>query len=255
MSISGIKEKLDNRQFHNVYQPLYDLKKGQVIGFESLFRLNTGHNPEQVFQTAREEGCLYDLDTASAYHSVMDFSKLFHTTGEKLFVNLFPSTLLHSSFSSFINQLVNTVQLNPENMVIEINENEVISNIGELRDCLLFLKKKGFSIAIDDVGKGSASFQNIIEMEPDLIKLDKYFARELIRSKRKQEAIKVFVNFSTADMKVVLEGIETKDDLDIARELGVDIGQGFYLSKPDTLEQFITNSEVLNGQIQRLGKR
>ncbi|TCT25083.1 EAL domain-containing protein (putative c-di-GMP-specific phosphodiesterase class I) [Melghiribacillus thermohalophilus] len=243
MNASAMKEILEHGLFHHVFQPLYELKNDQVIGYESLLRVNNFDRTEDVFRTAREHGCLFDLDTSSVTNAVMHFSKYNLFKRQCLFVNLFPSTLQHPSFLSFSEKLLNTFPFDPSDMVIEINENEVIQNPESLKEMISFLKHNGFQIAIDDVGKGSASFQNIIEIEPDVIKLDKYFSKNLQHSLMKQEAVKVFVHFSSEAMKVVLEGIETKEDLEMAKELGVDIGQGFYLDKPAPLGQFATQDD------------
>jgi EAL domain-containing protein (putative c-di-GMP-specific phosphodiesterase class I) len=87
-------------------------------------------------------------------------------------------------------------------------------------------------IAIDVVGMGIACNQKIIEFQPDFVKLDKYFGIGLSQSKLKQMTVQSYQFLCKGISKIVLEGIETLQDLQVAKELVVHIGQGFYLGKP-----------------------
>ena len=93
----------------------------------------------------------------------------------------------------------------------------------------------GFRLAIDDLGNGSSSLRKVVELQPDFVKLDKYFSENLSLSIRKQRLIKLLVEFCKGDSQIVLEGIEQKEDHDIGKKLGVDLGQGYYIGKPKPL--------------------
>ncbi|MGJ9458485.1 EAL domain-containing protein [Oceanobacillus sp. CF4.6] len=106
-----------------------------------------------------------------------------------------------------------------------------------MKSNISLLKKRGFQIAIDDVGKGSASLKSIIELEPDYLKMDNYFAFDLSVSEQKQEMIKSFMTYcENTNTKFILEGIEKTEDLAVAKDLGVLYGQGFLLGKPTSLK-------------------
>lgn len=99
----------------------------------------------------------------------------------------------------------------------------------------------GLLIAIDDVGKGRGELQKIVEFQPEFIKLDAYFSRDLINSKRKQSFIK-YLNFYSEqfDCHFILEGLETSEEVAFAKFLGVQLAQGFALGKLEQLENLIS---------------
>ncbi len=89
---------------------------------------------------------------------------------------------------------------------------------------------------MDDVGKGVASLQAIVELKPDYVKMDRYFAKHLAQSSRKQEMVRSIVTYClNTDTKFVLEGIEIPEDLEMAKKIGVSIVQGFLLARPEPL--------------------
>lgn len=95
------------------------------------------------------------------------------------------------------------------------------------------LKDKGYAIAIDDFGKGESSLQTVIELEPDFVKLDRYYAVKLSASIKKQNEIQMLLKLcQQKNMKLILEGIEEPTDLAMAKLLGVHLGQGYLLGEP-----------------------
>lgn len=224
-----INEKL----FTHHYQPLYYLSNWSLCGYEALFRCRLCENPEIVFHAARKQKRIYDLDTASILLSALSYFSV--KRDGNLFVNVFPSTLLHPAFFSFIDKLTNNLSISTRNIILEINESEEIEDAQQMRIVISFLRRLGFRIAFDDIGKGSATLKNIIEFEPDIIKLDRYFSMGLAGSDKKQKLIKMLVDFCQDDVQLVLEGLEKPEDLAIAKVLGIRIGQGYLLGRPQVL--------------------
>jgi EAL domain-containing protein (putative c-di-GMP-specific phosphodiesterase class I) len=225
-----------NQLFYHHYQPLYALSNWKLYGYEAFFRSDFSLNPELVFQFAKKNRKLFELDTASIFNAALFYfiSKENILLGLKktLFVNVFPSTLLHPSFSNFLERLISENMIIPsKNIVFEINESEIIWDIPSLRQVIHCLRNNGFSVAFDDVGKGTASIQNIVEFEPEFVKLDRYFSVDLAVSEKKQRMVQLFVDYCSDGSRLVLEGIEKPEDLAIAKMLGVQIGQGYILGK------------------------
>jgi EAL domain-containing protein (putative c-di-GMP-specific phosphodiesterase class I) len=215
---------LRKKMFHHVYQPIYALEDWKVFGYEALLRCKFFQNPESLFQFAMEKNRLYDLDTCSVQLALSSV-KASYTR----FVNVYPSTVLHSFFPDFLN----SIQSSNRNIVFEINEAEKISDMRSLRRAIIFLKDKGYTVALDDFGKGESSLQTVIELEPDFVKLDRYFAIDLAVSKEKQAVIQILLDIcQDKNMKLILEGIEEPADLAVAKALGVHFGQGYLLGKP-----------------------
>lgn len=216
------------KQFHHVYQPLYILSNRQVYGYEALLRCKFFSNPEQLFQLAMRKNKLFDLDCCSIVRALTSF------TGRKLrlFVNVFPSTMVHPRFPHFLKTL-QSVHSVKRRIVFEINEAEKVSNIRALRKTVDFLKEQGYAVAVDDFGKGESSLQTVIALKPDFVKLDRRYARDLSGSTERQNEIQTLLTLCRhEDMRLILEGIEQPTDFAKAEALGVHLGQGYLLGKP-----------------------
>lgn len=219
-------------QFYHCFQPLYDLSEGKKrYGFESLLRSSAFRDPQLFFRKAKEAEKLFELDTKSISKAVLSY----HLRGcpdEFLFVNVFPSTIMEASFFPFVETMLKYTPITAERIVFELNESEELSNLCDLSERTESLKNMGFSIAVDDVGRGASSLRVITELEPDYIKVDRYFSHHLSISDKKQRMVEFLTQFCGKDILLVLEGIEKEEDLAKANELGVNLAQGYYLGKP-----------------------
>jgi EAL domain-containing protein (putative c-di-GMP-specific phosphodiesterase class I) len=228
-----IHEIIEKNDFSHCYQHLYKTECLSVFGAEFLLRATSG-NPEFIFQMAREENKLFELDTKSIDKAFQTYYSQKQILLEgMLFINIFPSTILHTKFLSFVAHLIECFPDSTEKVVFEMIETEKIGNEERLKERIHFLKKLGFKIAVDDVGKGWSSLSLIIELEPDFIKLDRYFSIDLAKTPKKQKMIQLLLHFfDGTETKVILEGVETSSDLRMAQSLGVHFCQGYLLSKP-----------------------
>ncbi|PLR78210.1 diguanylate phosphodiesterase [Bacillus sp. V3-13] len=236
----NINEIVDVSKLEYVYQPLLNTAYWNVYGYEGLVRFvgNDDFNPEELFRKAREEDCLFEMDCHAIKNSIRNFP-LFYNKGKLLFINVFPSTLLNSKFEYFIEELVKEHSFIHGRIVFEISETweEYFSWAHpELKEKIIFLKNHGFYVALDDVGKGAASLQNIIEYRPNYIKLDKYFAKDLAASSDKQGLVSLLTGYCNQKMILILEGIETAVDLAQAKLLKVPIVQGYLLGEPEKID-------------------
>jgi EAL domain-containing protein (putative c-di-GMP-specific phosphodiesterase class I) len=223
-----LEEIIRKKKFQHVFQPLYVMDNWKVFGYEALLRCEFFENPELLFRLAMEKNRLYDLDICSIHHALTSVNGR-HI---RLFLNVYPSTMVHPSFPDFLENL-KSICFPKRNILFEINEAEKISDIGLLRKVVHFLKDKGYAIALDDFGKGQSSLHTVIELEPDYVKLDRYYAAELAASKQKQNEIQMLLKLcQQKNMKLILEGIEEPTDLAMAKALGVHLGQGYLLGKP-----------------------
>jgi EAL domain-containing protein (putative c-di-GMP-specific phosphodiesterase class I) len=233
-----IKEIITNHLFTNVFQPIYHLSNEEIFGYESLFRCPFVKSPELLFTHANKQGDIYNLDIASITNSVKDFAVYYKSINSYdlfLSVNVYPSTIAMPFFPQVLEQLVENVSLSNQQIILEINESERINNLDKILKNICVLKEKGFLIALDDLGKGEYSLQALIEIEPHVIKLDRYFAKDLAKNSKKQKVLSYIINFFSENTKIILEGIESEEDIRCARVLGVPYGQGYYLAEPQPL--------------------
>jgi EAL domain-containing protein (putative c-di-GMP-specific phosphodiesterase class I) len=231
-----VNELIQKKQYYHSYQPLFRFSDWELFGYEAFFRCES-FTPEALFTTPLEQDLMFELDTVSIYEAITSYARSITSAPKNLFVNILPSTLLHPSLPSFLEKLYATNSVPSRYIVFEINEAEEIADYRAFGEAISRLRRAGFRIALDDVGKGVASLRRIVEVEPDYIKLDRYFATNLSRSPKKQRLIQLLVTYCQDHTYLILEGIETPEDLAAAKVLGVDIGQGYVLGKPAALQQ------------------
>jgi EAL domain-containing protein (putative c-di-GMP-specific phosphodiesterase class I) len=242
-SHKNLQERLEREKisFHpnelyGHYQPIYHLKKDTLFGYESLLRHKKDIPPNELFDIARAESKVNELDKMAMKNGILTYSK---TALEKhLFVNVLPSTLLQDDFSHFLQTILQETNLNTSKLVFELSETvheAQFWDTAELQRVVSSLRQKGFSIAIDDVGSGIACNQKLIEFEPEFIKLDRYFGIGLSKSKLKQRTVESYLFLTEGHASLILEGIETQEDAEVAKQLGVELGQGFFYGRPESI--------------------
>ena len=236
---TDLMEKIQQAKIDHAYQPLWDIETGKVFGYEALLRsMDESFNGtiEQVFMEARKAGTLYELDTLSIFAAASRFP--FEQIEENvcLFINVFPSTMIHEDFPDYIDQLLADCPQIREKVVFEVNESGLEADLwdaSQLLEQARLLKAKGFRIALDDIGEAAADLKKIAVYTPDYIKLDRFFAKGLSVTPEKQEKVSQLAGFQ--DIDIVLEGIEEEDDLKKAKDLHIRFVQGYLLGKPKKL--------------------
>jgi EAL domain-containing protein (putative c-di-GMP-specific phosphodiesterase class I)/CheY-like chemotaxis protein len=219
-----------------VYHPIVNLNDFEAIGFELLSRgpvESELHRPDALFDIARSEGRVTELDRLCRRTACAAGGSL--PPGSLRFVNTEPVTMfLHSHGDSFVQEFVEVTPSSQRGLtVIEITENTVIDDFDRMRDIVRKLRAHGFRVAIDDAGAGYAGLQTMVEIEPDFIKLDMSLIRGLDKSVVKQKLVRTLRDFCReAAITLIAEGIETRKQLDVLRELGVSHGQGFLFGLP-----------------------
>lgn len=237
-STMNIFEFFQEDYVYHQFQPLYSLNKDQnIYAYEALLRNVSNANPEMVFQSAIRANILYKLDTMSIQKAITTFLKK-EILESNLFINIYITTILHPNFMIFFNHLCERFPGLPHKLFFEINETsaEELWEIPLLKTSLKSLRELGVRIAIDDFGQGSSSIKKAIEYEPECIKLDRFFAINLAKDEKKQRFLSFFHTYYAKDTIIVLEGIEEKEDLLVAEQIGIHVGQGYYLGKPQALK-------------------
>jgi EAL domain-containing protein (putative c-di-GMP-specific phosphodiesterase class I) len=256
MDMFDIRKIITCEEIEHEYQPMWNLTSWEIYGYEALIRFpgQIITDIESIFQMAREQELLFELDTLSIGRAIQAFP-IQYLKNKQLFVNVFPSTLLHSEFEVFLQKLVQNHPGIRGKVVFELNETIVegsIWNIPLLKEKVTLLKSYGLSIAIDDIGNGVGTFQKIIELSPDFIKLDRYFSKSLSKTKEKQEMITLLNDYCRGRIGLVLEGIEEEVDLAYAKYLKVPIGQGYLLGRPEKVSEILVKKDVEKMKLEML---
>lgn len=218
---------------HHVFQPIFSPKQQKTVGFEALIRHHVFDQVHHLFRTAREQNMLFLLDTRSIEKAVetFDFKNDWY-----LFINIFPTTITHTDFPDFLENMMDKYSIQPNRIVFELNESsseESLWNEPMMKERITWLRQFGFLIGLDDIGSGAASIKNVIETNPDIIKLDRYFSAQLSKSTIKQEMIASFLTFChNQHSMLVLEGVENQEDFFVASQLDIPLLQGYYIGEP-----------------------
>ncbi|MGM0876483.1 MAG: EAL domain-containing protein [Bacillota bacterium] len=225
------------RSFFSEFQPLWCSEKESIFGYEAFIRTEPGINPESIFQYGRNYGLLYDFDTDAISNAIKEYP---YSYFEKyfLFVNVFPSTLVHPEFPNFIQRLMTNHPEIKRRIVFEINKDTREESYWKdeiFSSRLLLLKSFGFLIAFDDLTLSEVSLNKIIKFRPNFAKLDPACSKEVLISLGKQEILIFFQAYLHDKAIIVLEGIETEEELNKAKKVGVPLLQGYYFSKPQRL--------------------
>ena len=234
MSLS-FQEILTEEKISTFYQPIVNLRTGEVIGYEALSR-GPEHTP---FYSP-----LALIDAAHAAEKIWELEMLFRKKalermremeGDKLlFVNVDPEVMKSPEFKSGLTkEYLSEMGVESTRIVFEITERTAINDYTSFYNVLENYRNQGYMIAIDDVGAGYSGLKTINEVRPNFIKIDMDLIRDIDKDAFKQALIKAFVDTSlTTNIKVIAEGIETKEELKTLILLGVHGGQGYYLKKP-----------------------
>ncbi|MBD3921204.1 EAL domain-containing protein [Paenibacillus sp. PR3] len=238
--MSRVLKSFDYDELFHHFQPIVEGQSAEVYGYEALIRSESGIGPDRLFQTARQRGELFKLDTVSFETAIESFFGKERAADDEslLFLNLLPSTIGNPLFSSFIAGLeVNYVRYF-RRIVVELNESTEeahLWNTSNFEQGTNLLRKRGFRIALDDTGEGASSLRKFVELKPDVVKLDRYFASGLSDSNQKQRIVNMMAELCRHDALLILEGVETEQDWQIAKRLGVTLGQGYWLGRPALL--------------------
>jgi EAL domain-containing protein (putative c-di-GMP-specific phosphodiesterase class I) len=225
-----------------VYQPIVDLNDFAVLGYEVLARgpqSSELHRPELLFEVARDQGRVEELDLLCRSMASREGSSL----PEKVlrFINTEPvSFFLHDRVDLFVKEFVDAT---PEPLraktVIEITEKSVIEDFDHFRAVVASLREHGFRIAIDDAGAGYSGLRTVVEAVPDFIKLDMSLIRGVDGSHVKRKLVKTLRDFAgEAGITLIAEGIETNEQLETLRRLDIPYGQGYLFGYPGSPHPF-----------------
>ncbi len=223
------------------YQPIFSLKKKEIIGYEGLSRFNwKGEilNFPQILKkiSSSEKNLNPDIDWICRKKIIERYP--LKSQEKLLFINIMATSIYSEKFGKkFTEKYVKASGLNPSQVVLEITESEKIQDIESLINILKYYKKQGFKLALDDFGTGYNTINLFFELSYyiDFIKLPLIIVQGVSKSFIKYELVKTFREIShNLGIKVIAEGVENEEDLRSLVELGTDYVQGFLISKPLT---------------------
>lgn len=229
-----IKRALEKKLFVFYYQPIFEVSTLKVVGFEALARIR---EKEKIYMPSEFidylEGSPYLIDFESwGFRELLKMIKRFNLNFS---INI-------SAVSFFEEKIIEKCRRIPEEFLskvcIEITERTFIKDLDKARKIIESLKSLGtpenkLKIAIDDFGTGYSSIIEIKELPVDFIKIDKRFIADMTKGKKEISLVKTIIDLAhNFDIKIIAEGVETKEQLEVLFSMGCDYVQGFYLSRP-----------------------
>jgi diguanylate cyclase (GGDEF)-like protein len=242
-----LREILEQRKLTALFQPLLDLGSGEFLGYEGLIRGPANsplHSPVNLFSAALRLDLSLELEMLCRQIVLETFARL--NLPGSLFLNVSPETLTHPSFRNgqtlaFMAQL----GISPERVIIEITENQPTYDFVAMRSALLHYRSMGFKIAIDDLGEGFSSLRLWSELRPEFIKIDMHFVQGVDTDPIKRQFLKSIQQIAlSCGTDVIAEGVETEAELQVVKEIGIAIGQGYFISRPSPTPPLLASSET-----------
>jgi len=226
---------------HAVYQPIYSLETGQIIGFEGLVRPSPDSgfsSPTSLFVAAEATRRTVELDVVCARAVLAGAVGL--DEARYLSINLSPRTLESDAFSvQEILALARRHGVPPSQLVVELTERESVDDLRRLQGAISTLRRNGVRVAIDDVGAGNAGLRLLSEVEYDILKIDLSLVRASATHGASEAVLRALGTLArNRGHRIVAEGIETADHLESVLELRYDAGQGYLFGRAEpTLER------------------
>ena len=221
------REVIDTRSLQIALQPIIDLSTGRWSGAEALSRFADGKRPDLWFADAHRAGVGIALELHALACAVDSLADL--PDDGYLSINASPAVILDPG----LYRLLERPDLPIHRVVLEITEHTAVSRYADISSALRKLRERGLRLAVDDTGAGYASFAHVLELRPDIIKLDRSLVTGIdVDAARRAFVTAIVVLALELHATVTAEGVETTGELNLLRQLGVHTAQGYLLARP-----------------------
>ncbi len=241
---------LERGEFSVHYQPQIDVSSGQVIGAEALLRWHSpylGHvSPTEFIPVAEQTGMIISIGNfvIESALSVLKRCQGGRFPSFRMAVNLSPCQFRDPSLVSFITRALDNARLNPADLELEITEGVLMIGHNYVNQSLRALSEAGVVLSMDDFGTGYSSLSYLRQYPFDVLKIDRSFVEGLDRESADRELVTATIAMAHGlGLKVVAEGVETTQQLDMLKLLHCDLAQGYLLGRPVSEDVFLKMSE------------
>lgn len=240
-----IHQIIENGDINLLAQPIFDVATNKIKAYEVLTRGPRGtelESPLSLFAVARQTGRLYDLEKIVLEKSFKQISE--NESPQNVFINFTPVTLSDPRFVKDVKDMLRKYKgVYANQIVMEITERDPILNIEEFVESIKGLRKMGFRLAIDDTGVGYSSLYAIIEIMPEIIKIDRSVIENIDHNSVKETMLKGLLLIAKETGSVVVaEGIESIGEAMVLSRNRVDLAQGYYYARPSTVDKISISS-------------
>jgi len=235
----SLPEALRQEQFSLVFQPQIDLKTLKICGAEALIRWNHPEKglipPTDFIHLAENNQIIIDIGEWIIKEACRTLSE-WHKAGYgfmDIAINVSSIQLLHSNLYTLLDHTLKSFNLPASAITLEITETAIMSNLEAAIKTLWHIKESGIQIAIDDFGTGYASLNHLKRLPFDKIKIDKSFLDDMQAGSESTKIISAVIQLGhSLNMKLIAEGAETIEQINILKQCHCDYAQGYYYSRP-----------------------
>jgi sensor c-di-GMP phosphodiesterase-like protein len=243
--VAEIDKALAADEFKPFLQPIFDLRTGEILGCEALARWvrrdGTVLPPSKFIPLAEASGRIEPITwqiLSSALNGLLPVLR--RDRHFKVSVNVVPHHILAFDFIEVLKKTVTAARVSPRQVVLELTEREEVVDLSPAAEVVAKLRDLGYKVAIDDVGIGHSGLSHIQKLGANILKIDKFFVDSIGRDSAATAIVEMLVRLAhELKMSVLAEGIEDKMQLEALIACGVEQGQGFLVSQPLPVIQFI----------------
>lgn len=230
-----IRQMLEDNMFEMEYQPQYGIKENRIVGFEALFRVKkSAHMQVNIFeliQYAERSGNMVLLGDF-IFDTAMAFAKRVEDKGVTVSVNVSPIQLMQAGFCENFLEIYNRHEIKPGVICVEITESFLVQNFDDAVQKLDILREHGIEIHLDDFGTRYSSMLYLKKLPCSVIKIDREFVINVDKDGIDRAIIDMIIQIcKTQGFQSISEGVETKEQFDNLKNMGVDIIQGYLIGR------------------------
>ena len=250
---TDMRRAVEANEFLVYYQPIVSLISGHIVGFEALTRWQRPQGmvmPGEFIPIADETGIILAINrqlVLTACGQLLAWQKQFPSDPPlRMSVNVSPKQFAQADLATELNHLMRQSGVDPQYMDLEITETIAMADAERSGAVLADLKALGVRLDIDDFGTGYSSLSRLQRFPVDTLKIDRAFVSRMDTDPETQEIVRIIIMLAeNLGLKVVAEGVETEEQLNLLQEVGCELAQGYLFSKPadqGTIEKLLAST-------------
>ena len=235
---------LQKGEFFLEFQPIYKIDTKEVVGFEALLRWKDPERgvvpPSEFIPVLEETGLIIEVGTWVLEETFKQCKEWAQKYKLHLGVNVSPRQFVERNFVDKVLKAVEKTGVNPRFIVLEITETSIMQDPERTVQILKTLRDKGFWIAVDDFGTGYSSLSYLKTLPVDILKVDMVFTKGMTQNEVDRTIVETIIKLGKSLSLITLaEGVENEDQLKMLEDMGCDLAQGFYFSRPLRKEEVL----------------
>lgn len=263
--VNEMKEAMETKQFKVYFQPQYSIKDHEIVGAEALIRWERENgevvSPNAFIPVYENNGKIIELDFY-VFETVVKFIARKKQEGKQQVPISINASSLHATDPQTINTYMNILKkydVDPKMVEIELTETAVVSEYESVRELFDEFQLHGIKTAMDDFGSGYSILNTIVDIPVDVIKIDRGFIISCLESDRGIYFLKHLIDMiRNLGYELICEGVETDEQIEVLKQIGCDVIQGYWYSRPLTMEDYellLETEKISNRGGQKLPNR